>query len=171
MINDNQDDVMPTRLRKRHRLRKKEIKALSESLEEIFSKYCFSMDETVDKANMGRFDVILVNGEMLGMVFEDRPFLTVKGLLKYRPSKRFVTVDMGAVKYVYNGADVMAPGIVDADQDIKKGDLVWIRDQKNGQPLAVGEALISGGEMIQSDKGKAVRSLHHVGDELWNYEN
>jgi len=171
MINNHQVDIMPTRLRKRHRLRKKEIKALSESLEEIFSKQCFSIDETVDKANMGRFDVILVNGEMLGMVFENRPFLTVKGLLKYRPNKRFVTVDMGAVKYVYNGADVMAPGIVDADQDITKGDLVWIRDQKNGQPLAVGEALISGVEMMQSNKGKAVKSLHHVGDELWNYEN
>lgn len=171
MISDHQVDVMPIRLRKRHRLRKKEIKALSEGLEAIFSKECFSMDETVDKANMGRFDVILVNGEMLGMVIEDRPFLTVKGLLKYRPNKRFVTVDMGAVKYVYNGADVMAPGIVDADQDITKGDLVWIRDQKNGQPLAVGEALISGGEMMRSNKGKAVRSLHHVGDDLWNYEN
>ncbi len=157
-------------MRKRHRLRKKEIKTLSEGLEEIFSKRCFVSDETVDRAETGKFDVILVDGEILGMVFEGMPFLTVKGLLKYGPNKRYVTVDMGAVKYVYNGADVMAPGIVDADQDITKGDLVWIRDEKNGQPLAVGKALISSGEMIASNTGKAVKSLHHVGDDIWNYE-
>lgn len=171
MFLNKQVDVMPVRLRKRHRLRKKEIKAISEHLEGIFLKKCFSVDETVDKAEMGRFDVILVNGEILGMSFQDKPFLTVKGLLKYRPEKRYVTVDMGAVKYVYNGADVMAPGIVDADENIKKGDLVWIRDEKNVQPLAVGEALVSGKEMIVSNKGKAIKSIHHVGDDIWNYEN
>lgn len=162
---------MPIRLRKRHRLRKKEIKALSEHLEAIFSKRYFTMDDTVDRAEIEQFDVILVNGEILGMVFEGMPFLTVRGLLRYRPNKRYVTVDMGAVKFVYNGADVMAPGIVDADKDIQKGDLVWVRDEKNAQPLAVGEALTSGKEMILSSKGKAVKSLHHVGDDIWNYEN
>lgn len=162
---------MSIRLRRRHRLRKKEIKVISDQLEGIFSKKFFSGDETLDKAEIGRFDVIMVNGEILGMSFQDKPFLTVKGLLRFRPEKRFVTVDMGAVKYVYNGADVMAPGIVDADENIKKGDLVWVRDEKNMQPLAVGEALISGKEMIGSNKGKAIKSIHHVGDDIWNYEN
>lgn len=162
---------MSIRLRRRHRLRKKEIKVLLEQLEGIFLKKFFVVDETLDKAEIGRFDVILVNGEILGMSFQDKLFLTVKGLLKYRPEKRFVTVDMGAVKFVYNGADVMAPGIVDADEDIKKGDLVWVRDEKNMQPLAVGEALISGKEMIASNKGKAIKSIHHVGDDIWNYES
>jgi len=162
---------MSIRLRRRHRLRKKEIKVLLEQLEGIFLKKFFVVDETLDKAEIGRFDVILVNGEILGMSFQDKLFLTVKGLLKYRPEKRFVTVDMGAVKFVYNGADVMAPGIVDADEDIKKGDLVWVRDEKNMQPLAVGEALISGKVMITSNKGKAIKSIHHVGDDIWNYES
>lgn len=162
---------MPIRLRKRSRLRKKEIKAFTEHLEAIFSKPCFTINDTVDKAELGDFEVILVNGEILGLVIQSVPFLTVRGLLKYRPENRFVTVDMGAVKYVYNGADVMTPGIVNADEVIKKGDLVWIRDEKNQQPLAVGEALISGKEMIISDKGKAVKSIHHVGDNIWNFEN
>ncbi len=162
---------MPIHLRKRHRLRKKEIKGLSDDLEATFSKRCFTMDDTVDKAETVKFQVILVNGEILGMIFQGTPFLTVKGLLKYRPVKGYVTVDMGAVKFVYNGADVMAPGIVDADEDIYKGDLVWVRDEKNLKPLAVGEALMTGKEMTISNKGKAVRSVHHVGDEIWNYEN
>jgi PUA domain protein len=162
---------MAIRLRKRSRLRKKEIKAYTEHLEEIFSQQYFSVNDTVDKAELAGFEVIFVNGEILALIISGVPFLTVRGLLKYRPENRFVTVDMGAVKYVYNGADVMTPGIVDADESIKEGDIVWIRDEKNKQPLAVGCALISGKEMILSDKGKAVKSIHHVGDSIWNFEN
>ena len=161
---------MSLRLRKRHRLRKKEINALSANLEAIFSKSYFTNDDSIDKADAGKFDVIFVNGEILGMVFRGEPFLTVKGLLRYQPDKRHVTVDMGAVKFIYNGADVMAPGIVDADSDITEGDLIWIRDEKNLQPLAVGSALMSGKEMILLSEGKAVKSIHHVGDDIWNYD-
>ena len=162
---------MSFRLKKRHRLRKKEIKSLSEGLFNVFSISSFAQDDTVDMASTLKFDVILVNGEILGMVFENEPFLTVKGLLKFRPENKFVTVDMGAVKFVYNGADVMGPGIIDADPHIQAGDLVWIRDEKNLQPLAVGEAIMSGEEMIRSKQGKAINSIHHVGDDIWNYKN
>ncbi len=162
---------MSMRLRKRHRLRKKEIKSLTKGLQEIFIQQFISFNDTIDLANAKDFDVILVNGEIMGLIINDTPFLSVKGLLKYRPKNRFVTVDMGAVKFVYNGADVMAPGIVDTDREIKPGDIVWIRDEKNLQPLAVGEALMSGSDMISSDSGKAVNSIHHVGDDVWNFEN
>jgi PUA domain protein len=157
-------------VKKRHRLRKKEIKAISQQLHEIFLKECISMDDTVDRAELGHFAIILVNGDILGLIIQENPFLTVKGLLRYRPEKKYVTVDMGAVKYIYNGADVMAPGIVDADADISVGELIWVRDEKNLQPLAVGLALVPGKDMIISDKGKAIKSIHHVGDELWNYK-
>ncbi len=142
---------MSIRLRKRHRLRKKEIKALAADLEEVFSMSCFSQEDTIDQATVGDMDVILIENEILGIVVDKKPFLTVKGLLKYKPTNMYVTVDMGAVKFVYNGADVMAPGIVDADSKIKEGDIVWVRDEKNLQPLAVGIALSAGSEMVQSN--------------------
>ena len=75
---------------------------------------------------------------------------------------------MGAVKFVTNGADIMAPGIVDADDTIAVDDSVWICDETHKKPLAVGIALKSGIEMVQQEKGKAVKMIHHVGDELWN---
>jgi len=50
------------------------------------------------------------------------------------------------------------------------GDFVWIRDERNLQPLAVGEALMTGAEMNVSDKGKSVKSIHHVGDDLWKMD-
>lgn len=161
---------MSIRLRKRHRLRKKEVRALTADLNRIFSKQCISEDDIVDRADIGKLDAILIKGEIIGLILDEKPFLSVKGLIKYRPEKRYVTVDMGAVKFLYNGADVMAPGIVDADSDIAAGDLVWIRDEKNHQPLAVGQSLMDGAEMVESDKGKAIVSLHHVGDDIWNYE-
>jgi len=61
----------------------------------------------------------------------------------------------------------MGPGIVAADLEIKEGDLVWIRDVKNFRPLAVGRALVPAEIMARKNKGKAVASIHHVGDKLW----
>jgi PUA domain protein len=77
---------------------------------------------------------------------------------------------MGAVKFVYNGADVMAPGVVDADASISQGDLAWVRDERNLQPLAVGIALMNGEEMVSENAGKALESLHHVGDSIWQLD-
>jgi PUA domain protein len=162
---------MSFRLRKRHRLRKKEIRSLIADLEEVFSITCFSADDTIDQAMVNEIEVILLDNEILGLIIDKKPFLSVKGILKYCPQNRYVTVDMGAVKFVYNGADVMAPGIIDSDSRIKEGDLVWVRDEKNLKPLAVGVAITSGPEMVQSNSGKSVKTIHHVGDDFWNYEN
>lgn len=155
------------RLRKRHRLRQKEISELGGSIKEALGTEPFGEGDTVDRAEGLDFDAIYVDGKILGFVYQGIPFLTVRGLLQYRATRRFVTVDMGAVKFVYNGADVMGPGIVAADPEIAPGDLVWIRDEKNLRPLAVGRALVSGAEMAAKAKGKAVASIHHVGDKLW----
>ena len=93
--------------------------------------------------------------------------LAVRGILKYGASRRFVTVDMGAVRFVTNGADVMGPGITDADPAIKTGDLVWVREERHQKPLAVGQALAEGAALKGKPKGKQVKSLHFVGDRLW----
>ena len=91
------------------------------------------------------------------------------GIEKYRPRNRYVIVDMGAVQFVTNGADVMSPGIVDADKNIQENDIVYICDEKNKKPLAIGMALVSGDEMISQKKGKAINIIHHVGDKLWAF--
>ncbi len=111
--------------------------------------------------------MVFVNGKILAFTPGGSPFLTVRGLLEYGASKRFVTVDMGAVKFVYNGADVMGPGISDSDPEVREGDLVWVRDLNNKRPLAVGKAAVGHESMARKDKGKAVQSIHHVGDKLW----
>ena len=69
-----------------------------------------------------------------------------------------------------NGADVMSPGIVEADETIEKDDIVLIVDETHNKPLAIGISLITGPEMVENDEGKAIKSIHHVGDEIWNLE-
>jgi len=155
------------RLRKRHRLRQKEVSALAEGIDSKLGTTSFGEKDVVDMAEGPEYDVVFVNGKILAFTPSGEPFLTVRGLLKYGATKRFVTVDMGAVKFVYNGADVMSPGVVECDPHIAEGDLVWIRDQKNRQPLAVGRSAIPGDRIALKEKGKAVDSVHHVGDKLW----
>jgi PUA-domain protein len=158
------------RIRRRQRLRRKEIAAYSESIASALGVDPFAGCDDIDLAEAGEWRLLIADNEVRGIVVGDRPFLTIRGLLAYPATKRYVTVDMGAVRFVYNGADVMAPGVVDADPSIRPGDLVWVRDEKNRRPLAVGEAILSGPEMVAAEKGKAVRSLHHVGDPLWKLD-
>jgi PUA domain protein len=159
------------RLRNRHRLRQKEIRALADRLEQALGGKVFDETTTVDMAEGPGYDVVYVEGKILAIVYEDgTPFLTVRGLLRYAATKRFVTVDMGAVRFVANGADVMGPGIVDADAGIAEGDLVWIRDVKNKRPLAVGKALMSGECLAKREKGRSIASVHHVGDRIWQLD-
>lgn len=157
-------DIM---IRKRKRMRDKDVRALAQQIEEAAGVPVFTPADGVDSAESTDFGLIFVKGDILGLVKDGKPFLTVRGILKYRPVKRYVTVDMGAVAFVTNGADVMGPGITEADPGIAEGDLVWIRDVRNGAPLAVGVALRSGEELVGKQPGKAVKTIHYVGDRLW----
>jgi PUA domain protein len=99
--------------------------------------------------------------------FDDDPVLTVRGANEYPPERNVVTVDAGAVSFVSDGADVMRPGIVDADASIATGDLVAVAEETHGKVLAIGRAL-EDGEGLTGDAGKVVESLHHVGDDLFD---
>jgi PUA domain protein len=119
------------------------------------------------------WDVVLVDGDPLVLYVESddtgerQPFVTVRGANEFPPEKHIVTVDAGAIEFVSNGADVMRPGIVTADEDIEAGDLVVINEEGHGKFLAVGRALVDGAEMT-GDEGRVVASIHHVGDDLYD---
>lgn len=159
------------RLRHRARMRDKDSIRYAESLTADFG-ISEPLPETVEKADAGDFDVLIANGRVVAFIQREpeRVAPTCRLLMLKKPTKRYVTVDMGAVKFVNNGADVMAPGITEADPTIQPGDLVYIRDEKNKVPIAVGEAVIAGTLMPRGPKGKAVKSLHRVGDEMWSVD-
>ncbi|MCU4799956.1 RNA-binding protein [Halobacteria archaeon HArc-gm2] len=114
------------------------------------------------------WEVVLVDGEPLVLYVDEEPFLTVQGLNAFPPTEHIVTVDAGAVSFVSDGADIMRPGITEADDDISEGDLVAINEESHGKFLAVGRAKTSGDDMV-GDSGKVVESIHHVGDDLFEF--
>lgn len=153
-------------MRRRSRLREKDAAELRAGLAAATGAELWKETAAVETAEFLDRQVLVVDNKVLGLYHEGQPFLSVRGLLAHKPTRRYVTVDMGAVKFVANGADIMAPGIVEADPGVKEGDFVWIRDERNKQPLAVGRALVPGTAMVRG-KGKAVKSVHHLGDKLW----
>lgn len=92
------------------------------------------------------------------------PLLKDGVLLPKLPS---ATVDMGAVKFVINGANVMRPGIVSFEGDFKKGDLIVVREVGHQKSIAVGRSTEEKKALEEMKKGAAVESLHYVGDKLW----
>lgn len=159
------------RLRHRARMREKDARQHAEQITRDFG-IADPLPDGVERADAGDFDVLLARGRILAIVLREpeRILPSCRLLLEKRPERGYVTVDMGAIRFVNNGADVMAPGIVEADPEIRPGDLVWVRDERNKMPLAVGEAIVPGKDMPRGPKGKAVKSLHHVGDEVWNLD-
>jgi PUA domain protein len=154
------------KVKSRHHLRSDEIRDLRETVEARTGvDLAGDSFEKVELAET-RFDVVLVDGSPAVMYVDGDPSLTVTGANAYQPTEHVVTVDAGAVSFVSSGADVMRPGIVDADEDIAEGDLVAIAEETHGKVLAIGRALVPGSEML-GDSGKVVESVHHVGDDLF----
>jgi len=160
---------MEFRIKNRHRLKAREVKKILFELRNLFGDSFFDVGMVFERGVFDRWNVILVNTEPLLFYKNDKIFFTLHGLNRYSVDRFFVVADMGAVRFIVNGADVMAPGIVDADYDIKEGDIVWVCDEKYRKPLAVGLALMDGEQMISEKKGKSVSVFHYVGDSLWNF--
>jgi PUA domain protein len=80
-----------------------------------------------------------------------------------------VVVDMGAIRFVCNGADVMAPGIVRYEGTFAKNDLVLVVDIKHGKILALGEMLYNSEEVKGIKQGPVIKNKHYVSDKIWNF--
>ncbi|NPA47805.1 MAG: DUF1947 domain-containing protein [Thermococci archaeon] len=166
-------------LKSRHPVGRREVKAILNSLIEMFGEDVASnflrKKDRVEVAKFDRItDVIFVNGKPTFIKRKDLIFPLVAALydISERENlklwKRRVVVDEGAVPHILNGADVMAPGVVDADEGIREGDLVFVIEQKYGRPLAIGIALEDGRKMVEMSKGKVVKVIHHAKDKLWD---
>ncbi len=155
-------------VKSRHHLRSDAVDEIERTLaEELGIDLAGETYERVEFADADR-DLVLVDGDPFVLYFDGEPFLTVRGANAHPPEKHVVTVDAGAISFVSDGADVMRPGITEADPDIAPGDLVAIAEETHGKILAIGRAMAEGSEMT-GESGKVVESLHHVGDDLYAF--
>lgn len=166
-------------LKNRHFLRKKEAKQI---LKELESQLGMDLDKfrngNIELADTDEFKLIIINNAPMGFYYENKPFLSLRALLALESelgnAMKYITVDKGAVRFVSNGADIMIPGIVEAEPSIEPGDFVWIREETHHKPLAVGIATLTGEDIMAKkaggEGGKAVRTIHYVGDRIWQIE-
>ena len=91
------------------------------------------------------------------------PFLSEAGLLERFPK---IVVDMGAVKFVCDGATVMRPGVKNYSE-FEKDQLVCVVEESRNKFLAIGRSLVSSNDMTSMTKGEVVKNLHYVSDRFW----
>ena len=103
------------------------------------------------------------NFKVLRLENEFIPFLTESKLLESFPN---VMVDMGAVKFMCNGANVMRPGIK-SHTEFSKDEIVCIVEESQQKFLAVGKSLVHSSEMKEMSKGEVVKNLHYISDKYW----
>ena len=89
-------------------------------------------------------------------------------LLSGKFSKRWVRVGSGAVEKIAKGANILIPGVIQADTDIKKGDYIVVIDSDDNI-IAGGIARIDESERAQMEKGvyaknyrAAARQVHPI---------
>ena len=144
-------------------VRKKEIKEYNDLIE---TKY--GLKELIDKKakveiEEGKF--IYIDQELLFFFGELGICPTLKQLLKNNILPK-VSIDMPAVPYMIKGADVMRPGIKTLE-NFKKDDYVAIVDETHKKPLAIAIALFSSDEIKNLEKGKVLKNIHFIGDDIW----
>jgi len=110
--------------------------------------------------------IYIINGHPLIAESEDNMFPTLL-FEEYVSRLPKVVVDMGAVPYICNKADIMGPGIVEIQGKFGLKSLVTVVDVKNRKPIAVAESLYDSETAATTKKGKLFRNLHCVGDEIW----
>mgnify|MGYP001600693721 FL=1 len=126
-----------------------------------------SKKDTVELSETETAKIILLNKQPAFFYLQQRLIPHLKLLQQHPDLLKKIVVDMGAVKFMVSGADVMRPGIVEIEAGISKDDLVVVVDVNNHKPLAVGIALFNSEEMQTMTSGKVIKNIHYVGDEIW----
>jgi len=91
------------------------------------------------------------------------PFLNQTEILEKFPN---VMVDMGAVKFMCNGANVMRPGIKKYSKFLKD-DIVCVIEESKHKFLSVGKAMNDSSELETMSKGEIIKNIHYISDKYW----
>jgi PUA-domain protein len=156
---------------KRHFLKDKELKQTIFRIQQkmkINVEELFGAEAHVEVAESKNATIFLINNKPL-LVRKDDLIFPVLGFDDVTKLMPWVVVNMGAVPHICNGADVMAPGIVNIKNDFKKDDFIVIVDEQHHKPLAVGVALFDSEAIRNLKHGKTIKTIHFVGDEVWQF--
>jgi len=164
---------MSMRVKHRYMLKEKLARKLIEDLRRLYPGVFSGIRERkvrVERVILnGNIEINIIDGKPVTIKFKDNTVIPTINILNEMSGKMpKVVVDVGAVPYIVNGADVMIPGIVEVIGKFELKDIVAVEEERHGKVIAVGRALIPSCEVRRMRKGKAIENLHYVGDKLWN---
>lgn len=164
------------RIKHRHFLRAREAKQVIEMIKVKYPKLFCKMKSHLGKNNIEiiitslNHKIYLVNNKPIIIEVNDQKNIpSIIALQICNEDLPKIVVDMGAIPYIVNGADIMAPGIVKIKGSFNVNDTVAIVDEKHDKAFAIGLALVTSRELEGMKKGKAIRNIHYVGDKIWKF--
>lgn len=120
---------------------------------------------------LDRMDEVVVDGDIVASVRYDmgsgwKVILRMQGALRLAKvaTKGYVICDPGAIKFVQESKNLMAPGVTDADRNIKEGDEVLVLSPER-EIVSTGMARMTGEQMIAESKGVAVKTRWYKPEE------
>eukprot|EP01024_Parvocaulis_polyphysoides_P017050 TRINITY_DN17539_c0_g1_i6.p2 TRINITY_DN17539_c0_g1~~TRINITY_DN17539_c0_g1_i6.p2 ORF type:complete len:187 (-),score=26.74 TRINITY_DN17539_c0_g1_i6:535-1095(-) len=119
-----------------------------------------------------QIQVVVVGNEFLFFGDRDGPWLPVLRLLhKYPEMMPRLRADVGAIKFVLGGANIMCPGLTSPGATIhdevgaKAAVAIYAEDREHA--MAVGRTEMSTQDIRKINKGIGVENLHYLNDGLW----
>lgn len=144
----------------RHFLSKKDLKTLGERVKGLGLK--LDDNSSIEVEQFSCYSIYYSNRKPYlidnGSLFPSLYFVNT-----HKPEKGNVTVDDGAVPHIINGANIFLKGIVQADDGIEKGNMVFVRD-KASRYICVGISLMDTASLLSKGKGEGIKNIHHLGD-------
>lgn len=145
---------------------KREAKEIEGKIHESWAKFGVPRLNLTKKLEVEEGKWILLGDYLLVMKGEElAPFVGDERLCSFFP---YLLVDMGAIKFITNGANVMRPGIKQFPIDFSQGDMVIVKDEKFEKLIAVCAAVMNSEEAQKLEKGIVLRNINYVGDKFWN---
>jgi PUA domain protein len=157
-------------LSRQYFLKEKEAKQLLASISEklnVKPYELFGPKPRIERAETQIAEIFFINEKPIMAKSNEILFPTLKfeKLFAFLPK---IVVNMGAVSHLCNGADVLAPGVVQIKGNFNEEDFLLIVDERHEKPLAIGVALVNSQVAKNLTRGKIAKNMHFVGDKLWN---
>ncbi len=110
-------------------------------------------------------EIIITGNGITAIKIDDKilPHLSETELLKKFP---FVVVDVGAIKFVCKGANVMRPGITKLS-NFENNEIVCVIEESNNKFLSIGITKMSSDEANSTKTGIVIENLHYISDKYW----
>jgi len=123
--------------------------------------------EKIARVEIDKFTIMII-GSIPAFFYIDNegPYPLLLMLNTIKPEIPYVVVNEGAVRPIMRGADVMVPGIIELTE-FQRNDIVGVMEPSKKAFIAVTKALMNSNEIRESNKGRALKTLHHANDKLW----